>query len=356
MIKKDIKVFNLEYLKFLLKRDNATLVGEYNKLNGSINITFICNCNVQANKLFRDISYYGGAFCKECIKINKAIKIKNTCKELYGVENPSQLEEIKKKKESTYIENYGDHPKRTKEVQDKYEKTCLERYGVINSAQAEHVKYKIKNTFDEKYNGHPMFNEDIKNKVKETCIDKYGGHPMKNDDIKNKVKDTCYNKYGGFPTQCKEIQEKIIISNLNKYGCHPSQTSEVMEKVVKSSKSYKKYKMPNGEIRNVQGYEPFALNILTKEYNDNQIKTNRSDVPSIDYKYNDKTKRYFPDIYIPDRNLIIEVKSDWIYNKQLELNKIKEEYTKKLGYNYEIWIFDRKGIKLDLDTINQIVI
>ena len=112
----------------------------------------------------------GGAFCKECTKINKTNKIKKTCMELYGVCNPSCLDEIKKKKENTYIEKYGDHPKRVKEVQDKYINTCLEKYGCVNSAQSENVKKKIKEIFDEKYNGHPMLNEDIKNKVKETCF------------------------------------------------------------------------------------------------------------------------------------------------------------------------------------------
>lgn len=101
--------------------------------------------------------------------------------------------------------------------------------------------------------------------------------------------------------------------------------------------------MPSGEVRNIQGYEHFALDILLKEYNEEQIKTDRTDMPNITYTFNDKTKRYFPDIYIPYKNLIIEVKSDWIYNKQFELNKIKEKYTKEYGYTYEVWIFDRKG-------------
>lgn len=321
MIKKEKKVFNLEYLTTLLKRDNAILVGEYSKLNSGIKITFNCSCKTLVDKLFIDIAYYAGAYCKECTKKNKAIKIKKTCMKLYGVDNPSYLEDIKKKKENTYMVHYGDHPKRIKEVQDKYVQTCLERYGCINSAQTDDVKKKIKESFDEKYNGHPMFNEDIKNKVKETCFKKYGGYPSQSEEVRNKARNT----------------------NLNKYGCHPSQTPEVMDKIIKSSKSYKKYKMPSGEIRNTQGYEPFALDILLQRYNEEQIKSERNDMPNITYTFNNKSKRYFPDIYIPDMNLIIEVKSEWIYNKQLELNKAKEKYTKEYGYNYEVWIFDRKG-------------
>jgi len=343
MIKKEKRVFNLEYLTTLLKRDNAILVGEYSKLNSGIKITFNCSCKTLVDKLFSEIAYYGGAYCKECTKKNKAIKIKKTCMKLYGVDNPSYLEDIKKKKENSYIEHYGDHPKRIKEVQDKYIQTCLKRYGCVNSAQTEHVKNKIKESFDEKYGGHPMFNEDIKNKVKDTCFKKYGGHPMCNETIKNKIKEACFKKYGGYPIQTQEVRNKIRITNLNKYGCHPSQTPEIMDKIMKSSKSYKKYEMPSGGIRHTQGYEPFALDILLQKYNEEQIKTERNDMPNIRYTFNNKSKRYFPDIYIPDMNLIIEVKSEWIYNKQLELNKAKEKYTKEYGYIYEVWIFDRKG-------------
>jgi hypothetical protein len=166
---------------------------------------------------------------------------------------------------------------------------------------------------------------------------------MFNEFIKNKVKETCLERYGGYPAESEEVRNKAVITNLNKYGCHPSQTPEIMDKIIKSSKSYKKYKMPSGDIRNTQGYEPFALDILLQKYNEEQIKTERNDMPNIRYTFNNKSKRYFPDIYIPDMNLIIEVKSEWIYNKQLELNKAKENYTKEYGYTYEVWIFDRKG-------------
>ncbi len=325
MLKKEIRQFNISCLNTLLNRDNATLVGEYSQLHGGIKITFRCVCNIEYSKLFRDIAYYGGAFCKECTKKNKGNKIRKTCIKLYGVENPSQLEEVKKKKEETYMEHYGDHPKRTQEVKQKYINTCLEKYGFINSAQTEKVKKKIKETFDEKYKGHPMFDENIKNKVKNTCLE----------------------RYGGYPAQSEEVRNKTIQTNINRYGGHPSQTPEVMEKIVRTSKSYKKYKMPSGEVRNIQGYEYFALEILLKEYNEEQIKTERIDMPIINYTFNDKTKRYFPDIYIPDKKLIIEVKSEWIYNKQLDLNKIKEKYTKEYGYNYEVWIFDRKGNRIN---------
>lgn len=72
--------------------------------------------------------------------------------------------------------------------------------------------------------------------------------------------------------------------------------------------------MPSGIIRKVQGYEPFALDDLIKKYNEEQIKTDRKNIPRIPYKLEGKQKYYFPDIYIPDENFIIEVKSNYTYN------------------------------------------
>lgn len=326
MEKKTIRCFNLEYLQQLIIRDNATLIGDYDTLKGSVIIKLKCSCNNEFEKKFSDIAYYGGAFCKICTIKNKSRKIKETNINKYGVENVSQVDDIKKKKEETYLEHYGMHPKKTTEVQEKYINTCLKKYGCINSGQAKEVKDKIKKTFDKKYGGHPMYDSEVKNKIKETCLDKYGvEHPMFDDNVKNKIKITCLEKYG--------VEYSM-------------QTKETHEKAQNNGKKYKKYTMPSGNIINIQGYEPFALNDLLKSYNENAILTNRRDIPRITYTYNNKTKYYFPDIYLPSENKIIEVKSSWTYQKDYEKNQIKGQATKEMGYNYEIWVYNNRGDKI----------
>jgi hypothetical protein len=346
--KTQTRKFDEEYLNKLLQQYNAILLNSYEKLHGGVSIQFRCTCGNISTKLFRDIAYYGGAFCKLCVIKNKNDKIKKVCFEKYGVDNFSQAKEIKEKKEATYMENYGMHPKKTKEVQEKYKNTCLERYGVENTSQTTEVKEKIKKTFIENYGGHPMLNEEIKNKVKNTCFEKYGGYPAESQEVKDKMKETFFEHYGCYPTQSPIIQEKIKKINIDKYGCHPSQTPEVMEKIVHKSKSYKKYKMPSGIERNVQGYEPFALDLLLKEYTEEQIKTDRKDIPRIKYTFDNIKKYYFPDIYIEKNKLIIEVKSDWVYKLNKDINLAKKEATIAAGYNYEIWCFNRKGVKVEL--------
>ena len=53
----------------------------------------------------------------------------------------------------------------------------------------------------------------------------------------------------------------------------------------------------------------------------------------------------YVDIYIPSQNRCIEVKSDWTYNIKTNNIALKQLAAKELGYNYEIWVYDKKGNK-----------
>jgi hypothetical protein len=53
------------------------------------------------------------------------------------------------------------------------------------------------------------------------------------------------------------------------------------------------------------------------------------------------------DIFIPSKNLCIEVKSLWTLKKVKSNIFIKQKTAKELGYNYEIWVYDSKGNKIE---------
>lgn len=366
-------IYEINFLKKIINDDNAILTEQYNELTSKTKVKYKCKCSNEYIKSFNAI-YKNGAYCKVCMnivrlektkktnlekygvenpfqskEIKKKIKatnkekygvecplqsqeikdkVKQTCINKYGVENPSQSNIIKDKKNATYIEHYGIHPKKTEEVNKKYKQTCLDRYGVENTSQTNEVKEKIKNTFIQNYGGHPMFNELVKQKVKETCIERYGGYPAQNEEIKEKTKQFFIEKYGGYPKQNQEI----------------------MEKDQKNSKKYKKYTMPSGKIRNVQGFEPYALDELLKLYSEDQIVSERKYIPRIPYVYNTQQKYYFPDIFIPHENKIIEVKSTWTYELEKDKNIQKFNATKRKGYNFECWIYDYKGIKTSVEV------
>lgn len=141
-------------------------------------------------------------------------------------------------------------------------------------------------------------------------------------------------------------QRKIKQTNLERYGVeYTFQNSELLEKGLKNAMRLKSYTMPSGDIRQVQGYEPFALDILIKTHLETDIKTGRKDVPRIPYRIDDKQHYYHPDIFIPSENKIIEVKSTWTYTFKQSNIPHKAAATKSAGYAYEIWVFDEKGNK-----------
>jgi len=149
------------------------------------------------------------------------------------------------------------------------------------------------------------------------------------------------------------IYEKRKKNNIIKYGVeYPMQNIEIQIKSQKNAKKFKEYIMPSGNMRKVQGYEPFALDILIQIYTEEQLKTNRKEVPRIKYIVNEKDKYYFPDIYIPDENKIIEVKSMWTFNLHKEIVNLKKEACISQGYIYEIWCFNHKGEKIDIENRN----
>ena len=66
------------------------------------------------------------------------------------------------------------------------------------------------------------------------------------------------------------------------------------------------------------------------------------------YNYGIK-RRYFPDIYIPKENLIIEVKCEWTYSGRdnyLEVNMAKKEAVLNMGIKFMFMIYDNRGINL----------
>jgi chromosomal replication initiation ATPase DnaA len=65
------------------------------------------------------------------------------------------------------------------------------------------------------------------------------------------------------------------------------------------------------------------------------------------YEDIDKKKhRHYVDIYIPSQNRMIEVKSTWTAEKKKDNIFLKQDAVKKMGYLYEIWVYDDKGIKV----------
>lgn len=362
--------YTKELLDEIIKRDNAILLGNYEKVSQSISISFKCNCDTEYIKTCRQLVDVSGAFCKECTFINGMNRKRKTCKEKFGYENIFQSPEIQVKIKETCKEKTGyEYASQSPEFQEKVKATNLKNLGVERPSQNSEVREKMKQKYFEKTGyDHNMKNPEVRQKAIETWNKNHGSHPFANPEVREKCKQTLIEIYNvDNPSKSKEIQDKKIETNLKNLGVeHPAQNPEVREKMkrtyyertgyeynmqnpeiqAKMQKklfSFKDYICPSGNIRKVQGYEPFALDILFGEYEEEQIITDRLIIPIIKYNYQDKDKYYFPDIFIPHLNKIIEVKSTWTYTIEPDKILAKAEATKNEDYLYEIWIIEKNG-------------
>lgn len=322
--------FTKELLDTILKKDTATLIGEYKIITRDSAISYKCKCGCESKKIMRAIVENAGALCKDCSMKHMVETQQNTMFEIYGVSNPMLVTGFKKKMEDTMIARYGvSHNSYNPDTVQKRKDTLLEHFGVPHHFQ-------LPEKLEER---------------RQNCLIKFGvDHHLQRDDILQKLRDTNMKVRGvEYALQSEECKAKSIATNLIVYGVeHPSQNQEVFERTQKNAKKYKEYTMPSGAVCKVQGYEPFALKELIKIYSEQQIKTDRKDVPRIQYEVDGKNKYHFPDIFIPHENKLIEVKSTWTLKCKTDNIKLKKKACEEQGFLYEIWCFDRKGNRVEL--------
>jgi len=320
--------FTKELLDEILQRDGATLIGEYEKITRDITIKYKCKCGEEYQKMMRYIVEEAGALCKDCGMKNMVDTQKKSMIDTYGASHPMLVPEFKKKQEETMIANYGvSHNSHNPDTIQKRKDTLIKHFGVAH---------------------HFQLPEKVEER-RENCRKKFGvDHHLQRDDILEKQRQTNIERRGvEYSLQSEEVRKKGIATNLRVYGVeHPSQSQEVMERTQRNAKKYKEFKMPSGEIRKVQGYEPFALTDLLKVYTEEQIKTDRNDVPRIQYEVDGKKMYHFPDIFIPHEKKIVEVKSTWTYNCKTDNIQLKKKSTEEQGFAYEIWCYTNKGLKV----------
>ena len=114
------------------------------------------------------------------------------------------------------------------------------------------------------------------------------------------------------------------------------------EYMFKSCAKYKKYTLPSGNIVKLQGYEPYALDLLLQNYSEDDIIIKIKDIHNhigiIKYFFEDKERRYYPDFYIKSTNTIIEVKSQWTFDKWKDKNLAKQKACLEQGFNFQFMI------------------
>ena len=268
------------------------------------------------NKNIKKYNYY--TCCQKC----GTEKSKKTKKEKYGDENYNN----KNKNKKTCLEKYGDENYNNI---NKNNKTCLEKYG---------VEYFV-------------CSDEFNKKSKGTCLEKYGVDSYtKTDEYIQKSKGVCLEKYGvDSYTKTDEYNLKVQKTSLRKYGVKsPNQFECIFLKQQKSG--YRLLFHENMKLNYRGTYEKDFLDFCF----DNNIQIYKG--KTVKYIYNDKEHYYFSDFYYEPKNLIIEIKSNWTYNKYLSINMIKKNSCIDFGYDF-VFIVDKnydnfkKIIILDNDNL-----
>lgn len=113
----------------------------------------------------------------------------------------------------------------------------------------------------------------------------------------------------------------------------------------------------------VQGYEFQGIVWLIKHKNlqaSDIFVESTSKVPVIPYRFGKRTKNYYPDMYIPKLNRIVEVKSNYTLGlsnssksslKNWIRNQIKAKATIAKGYNFTMLVMTESGTRIKLPKL-----
>lgn len=144
------------------------------------------------------------------------------------------------------------------------------------------------------------------NRMKQTFLKKYGvDNPRKNKIVQEKTKATCIKRYGvENPSQVKEFSEKASKSMNNAYPIPHWKTGEILNCVGK--------------------YEAYTIKYL------NENKINYIWKPLVFTCANGR--KYFPDLYLIDRDLYVEVKGRFFDDAKLKWDEFQQAYP-----NSELW-------------------
>ena len=377
---------------------------EYNNLKDITKIPALCPgdhglTNVNIGELRR-----GSSCCRKC----GFEKMKKTNIEKTGFAYPIQNPDTQQKMIQTYQEKKGyDHWNKNPEVQEKTQQTYLAKTGYKNHQQNPEAVERMKQNYLAKTDGKYEFpaqnpevqetkkrnylaktdgkyewsmqNPEVHEKIKKTNRERTGyDYYLQNPDFRAKIQQAYFEETGYMnPAQNPTSKENFKQTNMERRGVqhhmkdpelveqmrmnyleksggmyeHPMQDPVIFARVAKSMLKYKPYTYPSGRETLVQGYESFCLDDLIKEGIDeneicNQIELENDiqPMPAIWYEFEGKNRRYYPDIYIPTQNKIIEVKCPWTLKKDLQKNLAKARACIAQGYDFELRIYDRKGI------------
>ena len=149
--------------------------------------------------------------------------------------------------------------------------------------------------------------------------------------------------------KCPDMFEKNFRSLYeNDVPCCETCTKRVrMSRSKKARFEKEEFKTPGGQTWYLQGYESLVAPELIKKYGEENITAavvGDRRVPAIPWFDEDGGKHhYFCDFFIPNLNLIIEVKSTWTEEQNDDKIKRTRKASNELGYDFRLIVLNKAG-------------
>lgn len=320
--------------------------------NNSSIIEYYCHCGEYFCSTWK--AFLKGVRCLSCTKKKRG----ETNKKKYGHENVLASQYGIEKRNEFFAKLNAEE---IEAIREKYRQTSIRKYGVPYKFATPEVRANALQAHIIKWGAPPGHVPEIREKQKATCRKNHGvDYPFQATKIHDKIKVSNKEKHGhevwlqsitgrAFMKEKYDSEQflnceayKAIMIEL--YGVeYPSQNPEILEKILRTSFSTKPFTFPSGRTENVQGYENICINYLLKKgINEENIVVGSKNVPRVKYSFEGKNRYYFPDIFIANKNRLIEVKSDYTYRKDKEKNLAKWAAASKTGYKFEVYIYNTK--------------
>jgi hypothetical protein len=266
----------------------------------------VCNSQLNSNKKMVTEKWQNKTEDEKSLIVNSR---KETSVEKYGVDCYTKTDDYKTKSKETWMKRYDvENPSYSEDIKQKRVNTKLKKFGFINNSQSKEWKDRIEEIWNNRTD------EEIQNINKKRSI-------------------TTIEKYGvASYSTTEDFHKKCILTCLLKYG-YPSHNQSPKVHQLQQISAFKTKKYSNTDLTYQGTYE---LDFLEKYYNVIKIEK----INPIKYTLNENTHYYHPDFYLPEYNLIIEIKSSYTYNYELDKNIAKKEHSIKSGYNF-LFIIDK---------------
>lgn len=153
---------------------------------------------------------------------------------------------------------------------------------------------------------------------------------------------------------CERTWKTAFTNVVNrKSGC-PSCATQLPTRLSSSRSGFKRKTLSIDGIQfKVQGYEPQGIEWILRhsKLKAKDIKVDMSgEVPTIRYKIGKRNRTYFPDIFIPKLNRIVEIKSTYTLGlttgRDWKKNQAKAKATIEAGYKFTLLVMNTHGFKI----------